>query len=319
MKKLFVFLFLCDFLLLCHAHGGGNFAHSDMLTSMKPGDKVALLMVHFGTTHDDTRALTIDAINAKAQAAFPELKFQEAYTSRIIIRRLKGRGIEKLTPLDAMLKLRGEGYTHLIVQSTNIIDGAEMESLRRDVESVKPFFKEIRTGTPLLYSVEDAEKVAGILGNRYNASTQGKKVNKEHFVLVGHGTYTPGTAIYSQMDYMLKASGLANFHVGTIEGYPTFDTMLAQLKAGKAKRVTLVPFMFVAGDHAKNDIAGEWKEMFEKEGFTVEARQEGLGQIPEIQEIFIDHIRFGLKHRVTDIMTKKAAYAAGKQKNNTST
>ena len=312
MKNLFVFLFLCNFLLLCHAHGGGNYEHSDMLASMKPGDKAALLMVHFGTTHDDTRALTIDAINAKAQAAFPELKFQEAYTSRIIIRRLKERGITKLTPLDAMLKLRSEGYTHLIVQSTNIIDGVEMESLRRDVESALPFFKEIRVGTPLLYSIEDAEKVASILGNRYNAPAQSKKATKEHFVLVGHGTYTPSTAIYSQMDYMLKAGGLTNFHVGTIEGYPTFDTMLAQLKAGKAKRVTLIPFMFVAGDHAKNDIAGEWKEMLEKEGFTVRAQLEGLGQIPEIQEIFIDHIRFGLKHRMLDIMTKKAAYAAGK-------
>ena len=175
-------------------------------------------MVHFGTTHDDTRALTIDAINAKTQAAFPELKFQEAYTSRIIIRRLKERGITKLTPLDAMLKLRSEGYTHLIVQSTNIIDGVEMESLRRDVESALPFFKEIRVGTPLLYSIEDAEKVASILGNRYNAPAQSKKATKEHFVLVGHGTYTPSTAIYSQMDYMLKAGGLINFHVGTIEG-----------------------------------------------------------------------------------------------------
>ena len=301
MNKILSLLLLLSTSLLCHAHGGGNYEHSDMLASMKPGDKAALLMVHFGTTHDDTRALTIDAINAKAQAAFPELKFQEAYTSRIIIRRLKERGTTKLTPLDAMLKLR-----------TNIIDGVEMESLLRDVESALPFFKEIRVGTPLLYSIEDAEKVADILGNRYNVPAQGKKAAKENFVLVGHGTYTPATAIYSQMDYMLKAGGLTNFHVGTIEGYPTFDTMLAQLKAGKAKRVTLIPFMFVAGDHAKNDIAGEWKEMLEKEGFTVSAQLEGLGQIPEIQEIFIDHIRFGLKHRMLDIMTKKAAYAAGK-------
>lgn len=312
MKKFVAFLFLCNFLLLCHAHGGGNHEHSDMLASMKSGDKAALLMVHFGTTYADTRALTIDAINEQAKAAFPELKFQEAYTSRIIIRRLKGRGIEKLTPLDALLNLRGEGYTHVIVQSTNIIDGVEMESLRRDVESVLPFFKEIRVGTPLLYSVEDAEKVVEILGNRLNTPALGKKAVKENFVLVGHGTYTPSTAIYSQMDYMLKAKGLTNFHVGTIEGYPTFETMLAQLKAAKAKQVTLVPFMFVAGDHAQNDIAGEWKEMLEKEGFTVKTRLEGLGQVPEIQEIFIDHIRFGLKHRTLDIMTKKAAYAAGK-------
>ena len=234
----------------------------------------------------------------------------EAITSTAIC--LQERGITKLTPLDAMLKLRSEGYTHLIVQSTNIIDGVEMESLRRDVESVLPFFKDIRVGTPLLYSVEDAEKVVSILGSRYNAPAQSKKVAKEHFVLVGHGTYTPSTAIYSQMEYMLKANGLPNFHVGTIEGYPTFETMLAQLKATKAKQVTLVPFMFVAGEHAKNDIAGEWKEALEKEGYTVNTHLEGLGQVPEIQEIFISHIRFGLKHRILDIMTKKAAYAAGK-------
>ena len=313
MNKFLSLLFLLSVSLLCHAHGGGNYEHSDMLASMKPGDKAALLMVHFGTTHDDTRAATIEAINGKAQTAFPELKFQEAYTSRIIIRRLKKRGIEKDTPLDALLKLRGKGYTHIIVQSTNIIDGVEMESLRRDVESVLPFFKEVRVGTPLLYSVEDARKVVKIMESRFNVPVQTKKTAKENFVLVGHGTYTPSTAIYSQMDYMLKADGLTNFHVGTIEGYPTFKTMLAQLKAEKAKRVTLVPFMFVAGDHAKNDIAGEWKEMLEKEGFTVKVHLEGLGQIPEIQEIFIEHIRFGLKHRMLDIMTKKAAYAAGKE------
>ena len=144
--------------------------------------------------------------------------------------------------------------------------------------------------------MEDTEKVVEILNNRLT-NTQNQKASAkkgEHFVLVGHGTYTPSTAIYSQMDYMLKANGLSNFHVGTIEGYPSFETMLAQLKAGKAKQVTLVPFMFVAGDHAVN------------------VRMEGLGQVPEIQEIFINHIRFMLKHRILDIMEKKAGYAAGK-------
>lgn len=318
MKKLFSLLVLLTASLCVQAHEGGNFVASELLASMKPGDKAALLMVHFGTTHDDTRALTIDAINAKAQATFPELKLQEAYTSRIIIRRLKARGIEKLTPLEALLRLRSEGYTHVIVQSTNIIDGVEMESLRRDVESVQSFFTEVRTGTPLLYTVEDAEQVVDILGKYLNASpaqngkVSAKQLPMQSFVLVGHGTYTPSTAIYSQIDYMLKAHGLTNFHVGTIEGYPTFENMLAQLKAGKTKRVMLAPFMFVAGEHAKNDIAVDWKEALEKEGYTVNVHMEGLGQIPAIQDIFINHIRFMMKHRMVGIMEKKAAYAAGK-------
>lgn len=78
-----------------------------------------------------------------------------------------------------------------------------MESLRRDVASVARFFKEIRVGNPLLYSVEDAEAVVDILG--------AGKPEKGSVVLVGHGTYTPSTATYAMIDYMLKAKGLKTF------------------------------------------------------------------------------------------------------------
>lgn len=289
--------------LLCPAHEGGNFVVADLLATMEQGDKAALLMVHFGTTHDDTRALTIDTLNAKAREAFPTLEMREAYTSRIIMRRLRARGVEKPSPLEALLKLRSEGYTHILVQSTNIIEGVEMESLRKDVASVAPFFKDIRVGNPLLYSVEDATAVVDILT---------AQPGKGSVVLVGHGTYTPSTATYALIDHLLKARGFTHFHVGTIEGYPTFDTVLAQLKASKEKQVTLVPFMFVAGDHAKNDIAIDWKEALEKQGFKVNVRMEGLGQLPAIQQLFIDHARFMLTHRAVDIMEKKARYAKEK-------
>ena len=44
-------------------------------------------------------------------------------------------------------------------------------------------------------------------------------------------------------------------------------------------------------NHAKNDIAGEWKEALEKEGLQVDCRLEGLGEIPEIQDLYLSHIR----------------------------
>ena len=91
--------------LFCSAHEGGNFVASDMLAGMQPGDKAALLMVHFGTTYDDTRTKTIDAINAKAKEAFPQMEMREAYTSRIVMRRLKARGIEKPNPLLAVSEI----------------------------------------------------------------------------------------------------------------------------------------------------------------------------------------------------------------------
>lgn len=93
MKHLLL-LIACMLAPMCWAHDGENFEASDMLASMQPGDKAALLMVHFGTTYDNTRALTIDAINLKAKEAFKGMEVREAYTSRIVARRLKARGIE---------------------------------------------------------------------------------------------------------------------------------------------------------------------------------------------------------------------------------
>ena len=243
----------------------------------------ALLMVHFGTTYDETRAKTIDAINEKAVKAFPQLKVREAYTSRIVMKRLAQRGIRKDTPVDALLKLRSEGIKTVKVQPSYIIDGIEMDRLRQDVEQVRPFFDSIWVSTPLLYSVEDAEKVCDILVNRHPADSK----KREHVLFIGHGTEGPATALYSQLDYMLRANGHSNYHVATIEGYPTQQTALAQIKAMKGKKVTLVPLLFVAGDHANNDISVEWKEAFEKEGLAADVKLEGLGEVPEIQEMYI--------------------------------
>ncbi|MBQ8712088.1 MAG: sirohydrochlorin cobaltochelatase [Prevotella sp.] len=247
----------------------------------------ALLMVHFGTTYDQTRLKTIDAINEKVRQAFPGKEVREAYTSRIVMKRLSERGVKKDTPVDALLRLRGEGYTRVTVQPSFVIDGKEMDLLRREVEQLRPFFDSIAVGTPLLYGVEDCQRVCDILVSRHPASA----AKREHVLLVGHGTEGPATALYSQLDYMLRAGGHANYHVATIEGYPTFDTVSAELRQQKCRRVTLVPLLFVAGDHASNDISVEWKQELEKLGFQVSLAIEGLGEVPDIQNLYIEKIR----------------------------
>jgi len=246
----------------------------------------SLLMVHFGTTYDDTRQKTINAINEKARKEFPDMIVREAYTSRIVMNRLAKQGIRKDTPTEALLRLRSEGVRTVKVQPSYVIDGIEMDRLRKEIEQVRPFFDSIWVSTPLLYSVEDAETVCEILVNRHPADNK----KREHVLFIGHGTEGPATALYSQLDYMLRANGHANYHVATIEGYPTQATALAQIKAMKGRKVTLVPLLFVAGDHANNDISVEWKEALEKEGLSVDVKLEGLGEVPEIQDLYIKKI-----------------------------
>ena len=293
---------------LCWAHSDENFVESDLFGNLGPRDKAAVLMVHFGTTYDDTRVLTIDAINTRMETAFPGVEFREAWTSRIILRKLKSRGVEKLNPTEALIRLHEDGYTHILIQSTNVIEGTEMKELRREVESLSLNFKDIRVGNPLLYAPEDYKIVVeAITGAINQAFKDGQKV------LVGHGTPDPATASYAMFDYMLKAEGHTDYHVGTVEGYPTYTDALHLLKARKSRTVTLAPLMFVAGDHVRNDIAGEWKEQLEKEGYRVNLYLKGLGENPTVQELFVRHARFAAGHKAVDMKAKKAAYKAGKE------
>ena len=299
MKTYFI-TFLLMITAISYAHDGENFVAADMLKSMQPGDKAAIVMVYFGSTHDDTRALTIDALTKQIRDTFSSLEVREAYTSRIVRRRLHDRGIDKPAPLEVLRQLKTEGFTHLVIQSANIIEGVEMEALRREVATVASDFKEIRIGTPLLYMPEDYAAVIRALAPAPAADAAE--------VWVGHGSYDPATAQYAMLGYMLAAEGHTRNFVTTVEGYPAFDDLRAKLKQSGVRSVTLRPFMFVAGDHAKNDIATTMKQALEKEGYRVSMLMEGLGQNAAIRQLYLAHIRFALNHRMTDILMKKKHY-----------
>ena len=249
--------------------------------------KGVLLMVHFGTTHDDTRTRTLDAISDRARQTFSGWTVREAYASSRVRQRLAKRGISKPTATDALLQLRSEGFRSVTVQPTFVIDGKEMALLRREIDRLRPFFDTISVSNPLLYSVADCERVCQVLAARHPANV----AKGEHVVFVGHGTVGPATALYSQLDYMLRAGGRHNYHVATLEGYPTQATLIQALKAQRARRVVLVPLLFVAGDHASNDINVEWKEALEQQGFSVSVVLEGLGEVPQIQELYLNKVK----------------------------
>lgn len=306
MKKLFAAMMMAATMSAALYGEEGGFVKSDFYKTMEKNDKASVLMVHFGTTFDDTRKNTIDAVNDEAKKEFPDMEIREAYTSRIIMRRLKERGIVKDNPAEALDKLAKEGYTHIIVQPTNVINGIESKTLEQQLEMYKDKFKEIRTGSALLSTPEDYKAVAEIIDKEV-----GKVTDNEAVVLVGHGTHDNGNAAYPAMDYTAKSMGY-KFYVGTIEGFPEFDDVVRGLKKDNIKKVILMPFMFVAGDHANNDIAVDWKEALEKEGFIVEVKLTSLGMMEDIRKMFIDHAKFMLENKKEDMISKKLFYSTQK-------
>ncbi|MDO4771344.1 sirohydrochlorin cobaltochelatase [Porphyromonas sp.] len=277
-----------------------NYKRDPMGDKLTEGKRMAIVMTHFGTTHSDTRAKTIDVINTKAQALHEGITLRDAYTSRIILKRLRDRGEAKLNLPETLRQLHSEGYTHIVVQPTVLIDGLEMESIRKDVQAARGDFEEIRVGAPLFYHPIDYYRTIEALTADYDKDTA--------YVWVGHGTYHPSTAQYTMITYILRELGLNNVFVGTIEGFPTQQQAMAEVEASGYKKVRLIPFMFVAGEHAKNDIAEDWREDFEQAGYEVSVSLQGLGEHPGVQQLYLQKLDDTITYSEWDIMSKKKIY-----------
>lgn len=271
------------------------------------GGKNAIIMAHFGTTHIDTRAKTIDLINSKVKDSFKKSDVFEAYTSRIVINRIKKKeGITKLTLPQLLQNLKKQGYKNIIIQPTTIIDGVEMEALSREAQKFSKQFSDIRVGFPLLSTPKNYQKVVEALDR-----VGGDLKPNQAIVSVGHGSYDFSTSAYAMLDYVAKDMD-KSIYIGTVEGYPSFENIVKQLKKDGKKEVILTPLMFVAGDHAKNDISNDWKERLEKAGFSVKVNLTPLGELSEIQNIYIENIKFLENYKKDDILKKKAKYMKNK-------
>ena len=110
---------------------------------------------------------------------------------------------------------------------------------------------------------------------------------------MGHGTEAASNEVYAKMQDVLTQGGYEHYYVGTVEAEPSLEDVIASVESGEYKRAVLMPLMVVAGDHANNDMAGDeegsWKTEFEKAGYSVECILEGLGQIPDIQKLYVEH------------------------------
>ena len=257
---------------------------------MNSASKKAILVVSFGTSYENTRKLTIEAIEHDIADAFPACPTYRAWTSKMIIAKLKKRdGLTIHTVKEALEQMLLDGITDVIVQPTHVINGIENDLMKEDVLAYADHFDSIRFGTPLLTSTKDIEEAIRAFMEDWKDLPE-----KEALVLMGHGTTHYANTAYAALDYTFKDLGYSNVLIGTVEAYPSIPSILRGLKELQPEKIHLTPFMIVAGDHATNDMAGEeedsWKNQFEAAGYTVECHLKGLGEYEGIRKIFLKHI-----------------------------
>ena len=256
-------------------------------------NKDAIVVMTFGTTFKDTRAKTIDATVNAIQKAQPGVKVVTAYTSHIIIDRVKAKeGIVYPTPEEALDQLKKDGYTRVALCSLDVIPGMEYSYDLGVYHNYKNQFKKMTLGTSLMYWQGQENQPDDVTETIKALKTQFPKQGPQDALLImAHGTPQVSNAYYSVIQAKINELGLKNVYVYTVEGWPSLETVMPKLKAAGIKNVTLMPMMMVAGDHANNDMAGSdadsHKSVLEAAGFKVTPYIHGIGENKAIQKLYV--------------------------------
>ena len=275
-----------------------------------------LLVVSFGTSFNDSRVADIKGIEDALQAAYPDWSVRRAFTAQIIINHIQARDGEKIDNMtQALDRAVANGVKNLVVQPTHLMHGAEYDEMCEALEQYKDKFESVAIAEPMLGEVgsdatvinADKEAVAKAITAAAVADSGFESVDaaKEAgtaFVFMGHGTAHVAKVTYSQMQAQMQQLGYENVFIGTVEGEPeetSAEAVIEAVKAAGYTNVILRPLMVVAGDHANNDMAGSeddsWKTMFEAAGFTVDCQIAGLGEIADVQALYVAHTKAAIE------------------------
>lgn len=285
--------------------------------------KTAIIIANFGTTVP-TAVQSINNITQRVKSAYPDAEVRVVFTSNIIRSIWKKRskqpeewikqGISKeilftQNLLSTFGDLKSQGFKDVIVQPTHLFHMEQFHDLTQYVDAIrsiqtirdkwKPFNK-IALGRPALGTVgdkhpyhEDLEQAVKTLAGDVALA---RKKNAA-LVYMGHGNELWSAGIYTELQQKMRhAYPDVKTFVGCVEGYPGIDEVKQALSHDKRiKHIVLKPLMIVAGDHAKNDMAGpeedSWKSILTHAGYKVDVVLQGLGSNNQFADLFVDHIK----------------------------
>lgn len=244
----------------------------------------AIVVTSFGTSVPAAR-VSITEVEKVLECAAPGYSCVRAFTSPTIRRILASRGENVPSLTEALEQFSADGVRQAMVQPTHLLYGCEYDKLKAEADVFRSRFEKVTVGRPLLADTGDILRFADGLSQTYPHRDGGA------VVLMGHGSEHFANAVYPALQTALHLKGRDDLYIGTVEGWPSFDDVLGQLKE---RRVLLVPLMLVAGEHARKDMAGDgpdsWKNRLEQVGASVSCSFTGLGLFPWVQEMYRERL-----------------------------
>ncbi len=248
--------------------------------SQETNARPVVVLTAFGSTVPSTQK-TFDFVDSSARERFKGCDIRWAFTSSIVIRKLKENGIVRHNLDEVIADLHGKECSSVSVQSLHIVPGQEYT----DIAGVD--FKGLKTsvGRALMSSSNDITRVISAIAPDIKPGLPN--------VIVCHGNSDERYNVQIKAFAQEVQGTYSNVVVVSVEGELGVEGLkrAARMVATAGGQAHFIPLMLVAGDHIDNDVMGEgpesWKNVIGAKNATM---SRPLGENEQILAIFWDHL-----------------------------
>ena len=228
---------------------------------------------------------------------YSDMEVRRVFLSDALVEKWNEKYDEKISSFtDAMQDFARLGVDEVYIQPITLVADQCYQQMRKQalkfLHSNEYGFNQVNIGKPLLTSLgvknyaDDYEATLESIVRHVNTKALNKSV-----VLMANGQ---NQLEFSTLQLKAMYGAAPNVVVFTTNGFPTFKQALTLLDRMGHKDLLVVPLALIGSTHLMDYLGGERSDsiyaLLAEEGYNVDIWNEGLGENPYVQDLFLKHL-----------------------------
>ena len=256
-----------------------------------------IIIASFGSIYQDAVEKSIGSIEKKVRFMYSDMEVRRVFLSDALVEKWNEKYDEKISSFtEAMQDFARLGIDEVYIQPVTLVADQCYQQMRKQalkfLHSNEYGFNQVNIGKPLLTSLgvknyaDDYEATLESIVRHVNTKALNKSI-----VLMANGQ---NQLEFSTLQLKAMYGAAPNVVVFTTNGFPTFKQALTLLDRMGHKDLLVVPLALIGSTHLMDYLGGERSDsiyaLLAEEGYNVDIWNEGLGENPYVQDLFLKHL-----------------------------
>lgn len=256
-----------------------------------------IIIASFGSIYKEAVNTSIGVIESKVRALYSNMEVRRVFLSDALVDKWNDKYDEHISSFtEVMQEFNRMGIDEVYIQPITLVADQCYQQMRKQalkfLHSSEYGFTQINIGKPLLTSLgiknyaDDYEATLDGILRHVNTKALNKSI-----ILMANGQ---NQLEFSTLQLKAMYGAAPNVAVFTTNGFPTFKQALTLVDRMGHQDVLVVPLALIGSAHLMDYLGGERSDsiyaLLAEEGYNVDIWNEGLGENPYVQDLFLKHL-----------------------------